>query len=180
MAGRWSNGPPGTPSSHVYWLPYLPADTSTADLVGPALPALQLDYRELKNGLVLEHFEGRSWPGGATTNPCLLELQDRGGPKGVLAAERQGVAWPPWGSFWFRLLACVVSSESRCPLRGLCDGLVLAQGGATGRAPGQLSARSRALTGYTVRRDMTNVRPWLRREQHREDGTEQGASPAQG
>lgn len=57
---------------------------------------------------------------------------------------------------------------------GLREGLVLAQGGATGRAAGQLSGRSRALTGYIGRRDMTNVRPWLRQEEHRVDRPSRG------
>ncbi|MBR7677867.1 IS701 family transposase [Streptomyces daliensis] len=53
----------GTPTD--YWLSSLPADTPTADLVRLAKVRWRIehDYRELKHGLGLDHFEGRSWPG---------------------------------------------------------------------------------------------------------------------
>ncbi len=48
-----------------YWLSNLPADTPIADLVRLAKVrrGIEHDYRELKHGLGLDHFEGRSWPG---------------------------------------------------------------------------------------------------------------------
>jgi len=48
-----------------YWLTNLPADTPPADLVllGKARWRIEHDYRELKTGLGLDHFEGRSWTG---------------------------------------------------------------------------------------------------------------------
>ena len=48
-----------------YWLSNLPADTLIADLVRLAKVRWRIehDYRELKHGLGLDHFEGRSWPG---------------------------------------------------------------------------------------------------------------------
>ncbi len=48
-----------------YWLASLPADTDPADLVrlGKIRWRIEHDYRELKTGLGLDHFEGRSWTG---------------------------------------------------------------------------------------------------------------------
>jgi SRSO17 transposase len=48
-----------------YWLSNLPADTAIADLARLAKVRWRIehDYRELKHGLGLDHFEGRSWPG---------------------------------------------------------------------------------------------------------------------
>ncbi|MFE2521615.1 IS701 family transposase [Streptomyces mirabilis] len=48
-----------------YWLSNLPADTPIAELVRLAKVRWRIehDYRELKHGLGLDHFEGRSWPG---------------------------------------------------------------------------------------------------------------------
>ncbi|MFJ8313486.1 MULTISPECIES: IS701 family transposase [unclassified Streptomyces] len=48
-----------------YWFSNLPADTKLEDLVGWAKLRWRVehDYRELKHGLGLDHFEGRSWPG---------------------------------------------------------------------------------------------------------------------
>jgi SRSO17 transposase len=48
-----------------YWLSNLPADTEVTDLVRLAKVRWRIehDYRELKHGLGLDHFEGRSWPG---------------------------------------------------------------------------------------------------------------------
>ncbi|WP_210590906.1 IS701 family transposase [Streptomyces sp. GESEQ-35] len=48
-----------------YWLSNLPASTPIADLVRLAKVRWRIehDYRELKHGLGLDHFEGRSWPG---------------------------------------------------------------------------------------------------------------------
>ncbi len=48
-----------------YWLSNLPADAPITDLVRLAKIRWRIehDYRELKHGLGLDHFEGRSWPG---------------------------------------------------------------------------------------------------------------------
>lgn len=48
-----------------YWFSNLPADTLLQDLVGRAKLRWRVehDHRELKHGLGLDHFEGRSWPG---------------------------------------------------------------------------------------------------------------------
>lgn len=48
-----------------YWLATLPADTEVAALVrlGKIRWRIEHDYRELKHGLGLDHFEGRTWTG---------------------------------------------------------------------------------------------------------------------
>ncbi|MFE5895803.1 IS701 family transposase [Streptomyces sp. NPDC056462] len=48
-----------------YWLSNLPVNTPMADLIRLAKVRWRIehDYRELKHGLGLDHFEGRSWPG---------------------------------------------------------------------------------------------------------------------
>ncbi len=48
-----------------YWLSTLPPDTQIVDLVrlGKIRWRIEHDYRELKHGLGLDHFEGRTWPG---------------------------------------------------------------------------------------------------------------------
>jgi SRSO17 transposase len=48
-----------------YWLSNLPEDTPLAELVRLAKIRWRIehDYRELKHGLGLDHFEGRSWNG---------------------------------------------------------------------------------------------------------------------
>ncbi|WP_217130059.1 IS701 family transposase [Streptomyces sp. AC558_RSS880] len=57
--------PEGAETPTEYWLSSLPADTPIADLVRLAKVRWRIehDYRELKHGLGLDHFEGRSWPG---------------------------------------------------------------------------------------------------------------------
>ncbi|WP_405803592.1 IS701 family transposase [Streptomyces sp. NBC_00210] len=57
--------PIGAEAPTDYWLSNLPADTPIADLVRLAKVRWRIehDYRELKHGLGLDHFEGRSWPG---------------------------------------------------------------------------------------------------------------------
>ncbi|MFI6565865.1 IS701 family transposase [Streptomyces sp. NPDC050534] len=57
--------PEGAEAPTDYWLSNLPADTAIADLVRLAKVRWRIehDYRELKHGLGLDHFEGRSWPG---------------------------------------------------------------------------------------------------------------------
>ena len=48
-----------------YWLSNLPPDSPIERLVGLAKLRwrIEQDYRELKDALGLDHFEGRSWPG---------------------------------------------------------------------------------------------------------------------
>ncbi|WP_154693874.1 transposase, partial [Streptomyces afghaniensis] len=48
-----------------YWVPNLPVTTPVADLVRWAKMRWRIehDYRELKHGLGLDHFEGRTWRG---------------------------------------------------------------------------------------------------------------------
>jgi SRSO17 transposase len=57
--------PPGEPEPTDYWLSTLPAGTKPRDLVRLAKIRwrIEYDYRELKDGLGLDHFEGRSWLG---------------------------------------------------------------------------------------------------------------------
>jgi SRSO17 transposase len=57
--------PPGAKEPTDYWLSDLPADTPTRTLVRLAKIRWRIehDYRELKTGLDLSHFEGRSFPG---------------------------------------------------------------------------------------------------------------------
>jgi SRSO17 transposase len=57
--------PTDTAEPTDYWLSTLPADTPAADLVRLAKLRWRIehDYRELKTGLGLDHFEGRSWLG---------------------------------------------------------------------------------------------------------------------
>ncbi|MFA7514381.1 MAG: IS701 family transposase [Mycolicibacterium vanbaalenii] len=57
--------PHGAPEPTGYWLSSLPADTPVAELVRLAKMRWRIehDYRELKTGLGLDHFEGRSWLG---------------------------------------------------------------------------------------------------------------------
>ena len=57
--------PPGQPEPSDYWLSDLPPGTSLRDLVRLAKIRWRVehDYRELKDGLGLDHFEGRSYDG---------------------------------------------------------------------------------------------------------------------
>jgi SRSO17 transposase len=57
--------PAGTPEPTDYWLSTLPADTPLRELVRLAKIRWRIehDYRELKDGLGLDHFEGRSYLG---------------------------------------------------------------------------------------------------------------------
>jgi SRSO17 transposase len=57
--------PEGAEAPTGYWLSSLPAGTPVADLVRLAKIRWRIehDYRELKHGLGLDHFEGRSWAG---------------------------------------------------------------------------------------------------------------------
>jgi SRSO17 transposase len=64
---RWllAEWPDDEPAPIKYWLANLPADTSLHELVALAKLRWRVehDYRELKDALGLDHFEGRSWPG---------------------------------------------------------------------------------------------------------------------
>ena len=57
--------PPGAAEPTDYWLSSLPADTPLREMVGLAKIRWRIehDYRELKTGLGLDHFEGRSFTG---------------------------------------------------------------------------------------------------------------------
>jgi SRSO17 transposase len=57
--------PPGEREPTDYWLSNLPADTPLHQLVRLAKIRWRIehDYRELKDGLGLDHFEGRSYLG---------------------------------------------------------------------------------------------------------------------
>lgn len=62
LIAQW---PDGESEPVKYWLSNLPADTDPATLVrlGKIRWRIEPDYRELKTGLGLDHFEGRSWIG---------------------------------------------------------------------------------------------------------------------
>ena len=64
---RWllAEWPAGKPAPTDYWLSNLPADTPIGRLVELAKLRwrVEQDYRELKDALGLDHFEGRSYPG---------------------------------------------------------------------------------------------------------------------
>jgi SRSO17 transposase len=64
---RWliAQWPDGEPEPVKYWLSSLSVDTDPADLIrlGKIRWRIEHDYRELKTGLGLDHFEGRSWIG---------------------------------------------------------------------------------------------------------------------
>ncbi|MFJ4681733.1 IS701 family transposase, partial [Kitasatospora sp. NPDC088783] len=57
--------PDGHDAPTGYWISNLPPDTPVADLVRWAKMRWRIehDYRELKHGLGLDHFEGRTWRG---------------------------------------------------------------------------------------------------------------------
>ena len=57
--------PPQASEPTDYWLSDLPEDTPIAELARLAKIRWRIehDYRELKTGLGLDHFEGRSYPG---------------------------------------------------------------------------------------------------------------------
>ena len=64
---RWllAEWPPDQPEPVKYWLASLPEDTALVELVRLAKLRWRVehDYRELKDGLGLDHFEGRSFGG---------------------------------------------------------------------------------------------------------------------
>jgi len=57
--------PSKTAEPTKYWLSNLPVDTPLKDLVrlGKLRWRIEHDYRELKDALGLDHFEGRTYPG---------------------------------------------------------------------------------------------------------------------
>jgi hypothetical protein len=63
--------PPCADEPDGYWLSTLPEDSPVEELVRLAKIRWRIehDYRELKPGLGLDHFEGRSWPAGTATSP---------------------------------------------------------------------------------------------------------------
>jgi SRSO17 transposase len=67
LAVRWllAEWPDGNDAPTDFWLSNLPAETAIEDLVALAKLRwrIEQDYRELKDALGLDHFEGRSWPG---------------------------------------------------------------------------------------------------------------------
>jgi SRSO17 transposase len=67
LAERWliAQWPADADEPVKYWLSSLPADTNPADLIrlGKIRWRIEHDYRELKTGLGLDHFEGRSFTG---------------------------------------------------------------------------------------------------------------------
>ena len=64
---RWliAQWPPGEPEPTRYWLSNLPETTTYRHLVRQAKPRWRIehDYREVKTGLGLDHYEGRTWQG---------------------------------------------------------------------------------------------------------------------
>ncbi|GAB3880043.1 hypothetical protein GCM10029964_088480 [Kibdelosporangium lantanae] len=62
LVAEW---PPGEPEPTDYWLSTLPESVPLRNLVRLAKMRWRIehDYRELKDGLGLDHFEGRSWLG---------------------------------------------------------------------------------------------------------------------
>ena len=68
--------PPEADEPTDYWLSTLPEDTPIAELVRLAKIRWRVehDYRELKTGLGLDHFEGRSWTGWRRRHVTLAVL----------------------------------------------------------------------------------------------------------
>jgi SRSO17 transposase len=64
---RWllAEWPIGQPAPTGFWLSNMPAETPIEQLVALAKLRwrVEQDYRELKDALGLDHFEGRSWTG---------------------------------------------------------------------------------------------------------------------
>ena len=90
--------PEGAEAPTDYWLSTLPGTTPTAELVrlGKIRWRIEHDYRELKHGLGLDHFEGRTWLGWhhhttlvtaahlfITTLRLAADPKDPDGPKAV-------------------------------------------------------------------------------------------------
>ncbi|MFC0438808.1 transposase, partial [Kutzneria buriramensis] len=64
---RWliAEWPTGASEPSKYWISNLPSRTTRAELVRVAKLRWRIehDYRELKDGLGLDHYEGRTWNG---------------------------------------------------------------------------------------------------------------------
>ncbi|MER6248948.1 hypothetical protein ACFYZI_32955 [Streptomyces griseorubiginosus] len=96
---EWAQGQ-DAPTDH--WMSNLPATTPVADLVRWAKMRRRIehDYRELKHGLGLDHFEGRTWPGRhhhvtlVTAAQAFLTLR-RLGPKAEAPARASTRPSPP-------------------------------------------------------------------------------------
>ncbi|MEW2558614.1 transposase [Streptomyces griseorubiginosus] len=96
---EWAQGQ-GAPTD--YWMSNLPATTPVADLVRWAKTRRRIehDYRELKHGLGLDHFEGRTWPGRhhhvtlVTAAQAFLTLRTLG-PKAEAPARASTRPSPP-------------------------------------------------------------------------------------
>ncbi len=85
-----------------YWLADLPADTPPAELIRLAKIRWRIehDYRELKHGLGLDHFEGRSWTGWhhhvtLVTAAHAFLTEQRLSPKARTPASRSIRYWTP-------------------------------------------------------------------------------------
>ena len=88
---RWliAEWPPGAPEPVKYWLSNLPADTPLKRLVQLAKLRWRIehDYRELKDALGLDHFEGRGYRGWhhhttlVSTAHAFLTLERTRGPQ---------------------------------------------------------------------------------------------------
>jgi SRSO17 transposase len=89
--------PPGEPGPVKYWLSNMAADTALKTMVrlGKIRWRIEHDYRELKTGLGLDHFEGRSYTGWhrhvtlvvlAQAFCTLLRLDPALGPKAAAPA----------------------------------------------------------------------------------------------
>ena len=67
LAQAWliAQWPPDEDEPVKYWLSNLPADTPPQELIrlGKIRWRIEHDYRELKTGLGLDHYEGRTWKG---------------------------------------------------------------------------------------------------------------------
>ena len=71
VAWLLAESPPEAAEPTNYWLSTLPAEVALADLVHLAKIRWRIehDYRELKTGLGLVHFEGAPSPDGTATSP---------------------------------------------------------------------------------------------------------------
>jgi SRSO17 transposase len=85
-----------------YWLSSLPEEVPVAELVRLAKIRWRIehDYRELKHGLGLDHFEGRSWTGWhhhvtLVTAAHAFLTEHRLSPKARTPASRSTKSWTP-------------------------------------------------------------------------------------
>lgn len=86
--------PAGAEAPTDYWLSNLPADTPIADLVRLAKVRWRIehDYRELKHGLGLDHFEGRSWPGPRRRAPGRMFRRQRLAQTSLVPGQSAGTS----------------------------------------------------------------------------------------